>query len=174
MLKLFTPDYYIHSFSALRPEYLLEHGIRLLVCDIDNTLVPHDVALPDEKAVQFIRGMQEAGIRVVFISNNVEERVETFAKGLQADCYPFAMKPLPKTYRRMLKEQGVDKKEVAVVGDQLMTDILGANLMGLHTVLTAPVVTRDLSFTKFNRFFENIVFRLLQITERLRKGEYDE
>ena len=92
MLKLFTPDYYIHSFSALRPEYLLEHGIRLLVCDIDNTLVPHDVALPDEKAVQFIRGMQEAGIRVVFISNNVEERVETFAKGLQADCYPFAMK----------------------------------------------------------------------------------
>ena len=54
MLKLFTPDYYIHSFSALRPEYLLEHGIRLLVCDIDNTLVPHDVALPDEKAVQFI------------------------------------------------------------------------------------------------------------------------
>ena len=62
MLKLFTPDYYIHSFSALRPEYLLEHGIRLLVCDIDNTLVPHDVALPDEKAVQFIRGMQEAGI----------------------------------------------------------------------------------------------------------------
>ena len=156
MLKLFTPDYYIHSFSALRPEYLLEHGIRLLVCDIDNTLVPHDVALPDEKAVQFIRG------------------VETFAKGLQADCYPFAMKPLPKTYRRMLKEQGVDKKEVAVVGDQLMTDILGANLMGLHTVLTAPVVTRDLSFTKFNRFFENIVFRLLQITGRLRKGEYDE
>ena len=55
-----------------------------------------------------------------------------------------------------------------------MTDILGANLMGLHTVLTAPVVTRDLSFTKFNRFFENIVFRLLQITGRLRKGEYDE
>ena len=86
MLKLFTPDYYIHSFSALRPEYLLEHGIRLLVCDIDNTLVPHDVALPDEKAVQFIRGMQEAGIRVVFISNNVEERVETFAKIGRASC----------------------------------------------------------------------------------------
>ena len=51
MLKLFTPDYYIHSFAALRPQYLKEHGIRLLVCDIDNTLVPHDVAVPDEKAV---------------------------------------------------------------------------------------------------------------------------
>ena len=95
MLKLFTPDYYIHSFSALRPEYLLEHGIRLLVCDIDNTLVPHDVALPDEKAVQFIRGMQEAGIRVVFISNNVEERVETFANGLLSVRYEAAAENLP-------------------------------------------------------------------------------
>ncbi|MCR0328881.1 YqeG family HAD IIIA-type phosphatase [[Clostridium] innocuum] len=174
MLKLFTPDYYIHSFAALRPQYLKEHGIRLLVCDIDNTLVPHDVAVPDEKAVRFIRGMQKAGIRVVFISNNVEERVMTFAKGLDADCYPFAMKPLPKTYWKMLKEQGVEKQEVAVIGDQLMTDILGANLVGLHTVLTAPVVTRDLSFTKFNRFFESIVFQLLQKTGRLRKGEFDE
>ena len=169
MLKLFTPDYYIHSFAALRPQYLKEHGIRLLVCDIDNTLVPHDVAVPDEKAVRFIRGMQEAGIRVVVISNKVEERVMTFSKGLDADCYPFAMKPLPKTYWKMLKEQGVEKQEVAVIGDQL-----GANLVGLHTVLTAPVVTRDLSFTKFNRFFESIVFQLLQKTGRLRKGEFDE
>ena len=98
----------------------------------------------------------------------------TCAKGLDADCYPFAMKPLPKTYWKMLKEQGVEKQEVAVIGDQLMTDILGANLVGLHTVLTAPVVTRDLSFTKFNRFFESIVFQLLQRTGRLRKGEFDE
>lgn len=174
MLKLFTPDYYIHSFATLRPEYLKERGIRLLICDIDNTLVPHDVAVPDEKAVKFIHGMQEAGIRVVFISNNVEERVATFAKDFQADCYPFAMKPLPKTYWRMLKEQGVEKKEVAAIGDQLMTDILGANLVGLHTVLTAPIVTRDLSFTKFNRVFENMVFKLLRKTGRLRKGEFDE
>ena len=156
MLKLFTPDYYIHSFSALRPEYLLEHGIRLLVCDIDNSWCRMMWHYPMKRLYSLYAACRRLGIRVVFISNNVEERVETFAKGLQADCYPFAMKPLPKTYRRMLKEQGVDKKEVAVVGDQLMTDILGANLMGLHTVLTAPVVTRDLSFTKFNRFFENI------------------
>ena len=174
MLQKYYPFEYVESVFSIDYQKLYRMGYRGILFDVDNTLVPHDVALPDEKAVQFIRGMQEAGIRVVFISNNVEERVETFAKGLQADCYPFAMKPLPKTYRRMLKEQGVDKKEVAVVGDQLMTDILGANLMGLHTVLTAPVVTRDLSFTKFNRFFENIVFRLLQITGRLRKGEYDE
>lgn len=174
MLKLFTPDYYIHSYAALRVQHLKEHHIHLLVCDIDNTLVPHDVAVPDEKAKRFIQGIQDAGIKVVFISNNVEERVATFAEGLGADVYPFAMKPLPKTYWKMLKEQGVDKREVAVLGDQLMTDILGANIVGLYTILTAPVVTRDLSFTKFNRIFENIVFKLLRISGRLCKGEFDE
>lgn len=71
MLKLFTPNYYIRKYTSLRPEFLKEKGIKLLVCDIDNTLVPHDVALPDEEAKSFLKKMQEAGIRVVFISNNV-------------------------------------------------------------------------------------------------------
>lgn len=174
MLKLFTPDHYIHNYSALRVAYLKEHDIDVLLCDIDNTLVPHDVAVPDEDVFAFLKGIQDAGIRIVFISNNVEERVHTFAKGIDARCYPFAMKPLPKTYRLVLKDLQVDKKHVAVLGDQLMTDILGANLMGLHTILTAPAVTRDLSFTKFNRFFENIVYRLLKMSNRLTKGEFDE
>lgn len=174
MLKIFTPNYYIHHYSALRVPYLLEQDIQVLLCDIDNTLVPHDVATPDEQVLAFLKGMQDAGIRIVFISNNVEERVLTFAQGLDVDCYPFALKPLPKTYRQVLRDVKVDKKHVAVLGDQLMTDILGANLMGLHTILTAPAVERDLSFTKVNRFFENIVFWLLEKRHKLVKGEYDE
>lgn len=174
MLKLFTPNYYIHSFDTLKPSYLKKHGIRLLVCDIDNTLVAHDVALPDEKVLTFLKSMRDAGIQIVFISNNVEERVAAFAKGLDIPYYPFAMKPLSKTYRKMIQDVKIDKPCIAVIGDQLMTDILGANRMGFHTILTAPVVQRDLSFTKFNRLFESVVFVLLRWTKRLRKGEFDE
>lgn len=174
MLKLFTPDYYIHAYHALRVQYLLKHDIRVLLCDIDNTLVAHDEALPDAHVIAFIKAIQTAGIEVIFISNNVEERVITFAHAMDVKCYPFAMKPLPKTYRKIIKDIGVDKQHIAVLGDQLMTDILGANVMGLHTILTAQVVERDLSFTKFNRFFESIVFQLLKWTKRLKKGEYDE
>ena len=104
MLKLFTPNYYIHRYTALRPAFLKEQGIQLLICDIDNTLVPHDVAVPDDEAIAFLKSIQDAGIQIVFISNNVEERVATFAKGLNIPFYPFAMKPLPKTYRKMLKD----------------------------------------------------------------------
>lgn len=174
MLGLFTPNYYIHRFNALRPQYLLDHGIKILICDIDNTLVAHDVAKPDEDVLVFLSAIKKAGIQVVFISNNVEERVETFAKGLGFSYYAFALKPLPLTYWKMLKEQKVKKKEVAVLGDQLMTDILGANFVGLHTILTAPVVERDLACTKVNRKFENMVFARLKKKNRLTKGEYDE
>ncbi|MEG0528301.1 MAG: HAD hydrolase-like protein, partial [Longicatena sp.] len=89
-------------------------------------------------------------------------------------CYPFAMKPLPKTYRRIIKDIKVSKQHIAVLGDQLMTDVLGANMMGLHTILTAQAVERDLSFTKVNRIAENIVFKLLKVTKKLTKGEFDE
>ncbi|WP_418547925.1 YqeG family HAD IIIA-type phosphatase [Longicatena caecimuris] len=174
MLKLFTPNYYIHRYTALRPAFLKEQGIQLLICDIDNTLVPHDVAVPDDEAIAFLKSIQDAGIQIVFISNNVEERVATFAKGLNIPFYPFAMKPLPKTYRKMLKDFHVKRDVVAVLGDQLMTDILGANVMRFYTILTAQVVERDHSFTKVNRVFENIVFSLLKVTGKLVKGEYDE
>ena len=177
MLKLFTPNYYIRKYTSLRPEFLKEKGIKLLVCDIDNTLVPHDVALPDEEAKSFLKKMQEAGIRVVFISNNVEERVKTFVDGCELEnpvSYPFACKPLPFSYRKMLKEMAVSRNEVAVIGDQLMTDMLGANIMRLFTILTAPIVQRDLSFTKFNRIFERMVFFLLEKSRKLKRGEFDE
>lgn len=174
MLKLFTPNYYIHSYDTLRVAYLKEHGIRVLLCDIDNTLVPHDVAKPDEKVTTFLRTLQKEGITIIFVSNNVEERVSIFAQGLGIACYPFALKPLPKTYKKILREHHIDTREVAVLGDQLMTDILGANLAGLHTILTAPVVEKDLTFTKVNRIVEAIVFKLLKRSHRLTKGEYDE
>ncbi|MEG1733261.1 MAG: HAD hydrolase-like protein, partial [Longicatena sp.] len=125
MLKMFTPNYYIHNYSALRVEYLKEHNIQVLLCDIDNTLVPHDVAHPDKQALAFIQRIQESGIQMAFVSNNVEERVMTFAKGLDIASYPFALKPLPKTYKKAIHDFHVDRSHIAVLGDQLMTDILG-------------------------------------------------
>ena len=68
----------------------------------------------------------------------------------------------------------VSRNEVAVIGDQLMTDMLGANIMRLFTILTAPIVQRDLSFTKFNRIFERMVFFLLEKSGKLKRGEFDE
>ena len=165
-MKLFTPDYYVESYRALDLERLKRHGIRVLVCDIDNTLAAHDEPLPDAQAIAFVRRVRDAGIQVVFISNNKRERVERFAGAVDAKCYPFA--------RKMLRDLHYAPHQVAVLGDQLLTDMLGANRMHFYTILTKPLVSRDLNCTKVNRVFEQMVFRVLERQGKIKRGEYDD
>lgn len=172
MRKLFTPHIYIKNYQELRSDVLLKHGIKVLVCDIDNTLVAHDCALPDAQVKAFIQRIQDAGIQVVLVSNNVKERVERFAQELNVRTYPFARKPLPHSYRQMMRDAHCDAKEIAVLGDQLLTDMLGANHMGFFTILTTPVAQRDLRVTKLNRIVEHMIFWLLAKQGKLYKGVY--
>ena len=137
-MKLFTPDYYVESYRALDLERLKRHGIRVLVCDIDNTLAAHDEPLPDAQAIAFAR------------------------------------KPLKQTYRKMLRDLHYAPHQVAVLGDQLLTDMLGANRMHFYTILTKPLVSRDLNCTKVNRVFEQMVFRVLERQGKIKRGEYDD
>lgn len=174
MRKMFTPDYYIKSYKNLNIDRLRQQQIKVLVCDIDNTLVAHDEAYPDEYVKAFIQRVKDAGIRVVLVSNNVKERVETFAKELDVKTYPFAKKPLKTTYLKLMKDCGCGPKEIAVLGDQLLTDMLGANRVGFYTILTHPVAQKDLTCTKINRVVENMVFGLLKAQGKLQKGEFDE
>lgn len=174
VLGLFTPNDYISSFQKLNIAKLQSLGIRALVCDIDNTLVAHDEPDPNHAVIQFIASVHDAGLDVILVSNNVNERVQRFAKGLGVEVrtYPFAKKPLKVTYQKMMKDTGYTSKEIAVLGDQLLTDILGANRVHFYTILTNPVAQKDLTCTKINRIFENMVFKLLEISKRLKKGVF--
>lgn len=174
MRNIFTPDYYIDNYRSLNVQKLLDRGIKVLVCDIDNTLVAHDQPHPDDDVKQFITNIKKSGIRVVLLSNNVKERVFTFAKDLDVVSYPFARKPLKVSYVKMMKECGCNASEIAVLGDQLLTDMLGANRFGLYTILTNPVAHKDLTCTKINRQVENMIFKVLKMRGKLNKGEYDE
>lgn len=174
MRKLFTPDYYIRTYHDLDLRRLQEKHIKVLVCDIDNTLVAHDQPDPDEDVKAFIQRVKDAGIQVVLVSNNVKERVARFARDLDVKTYPFARKPLRGTYVKMMKDSGCHADEIAVLGDQLLTDMLGAHRVGFYTILTNPVAQKDLTCTKINRIFENLVFDVLRMQGKLHKGEYDE
>lgn len=176
MLKLFAPNEYISNFRKLNIDKLIEQGIHVLVCDIDNTLVAHDEADPSKEVIAFMKMVQEKGLDVILVSNNVSERVERFAKGLGVvvKTYPFAKKPLKTTYRKMMRDTGYKSEQIAVIGDQLLTDILGANRVHFYTILTNPVAQKDLTCTKINRIIENMVFKMLAIGKRLEKGKFDD
>lgn len=173
MLKMFVPKKYIKNFNYLDLDDLKKNGIKMIICDIDNTLVAHDEKHPSEEAELFVKKVLEEGFDFCLISNNVSDRVETFAKKLHVNTYPNALKPLKRTYKKIIHDTNYKSHEIASVGDQLLTDILGGNRMKIYTVLTHPLVTRDLSYTKVNRIFENMVFKMLKRKKLLVKGEYD-
>jgi HAD superfamily (subfamily IIIA) phosphatase, TIGR01668 len=173
MISFFRPDYYIKTFEQLNPELLVQKGIRLLICDIDNTLVAHDDANPNEDVRHFVRKLKEKGIEFILISNNTIGRTKVFAEQLGVPAYGFAKKPLKWTYRKILNDYHCKASEVASLGDQLLTDVCGSKRMKLFTILTDPLYQRDGTHTKLNRKIENQLFRSLEARKYLIRGQYN-
>lgn len=141
----------------IEPEFLQKEGKKGIIVDLDNTLVPWNVSHPTEKVVKWLEKMKEADIKVLIFSNNKEERVTVFAEPLGTPFIYKANKPLPRAFITAKHRMGLKKSEVVVIGDQLMTDILGGNVAGLYTILVVPIVQTDAPITKFNRNMERMI-----------------
>lgn len=174
MLKLFTPDLYYESFDKIPLKKLIEMQKKLVLCDIDNTLVAHNEPLPNEKVFAFIEAIRSHGMDICLISNNHRDRVEAFAEMIHLPFYSFAKKPLKGTYRQILHDYKLDVSDVIAIGDQLLTDVVGAKRMKMDVILTHPLYQKDLLATKINRMFENFVFRRLKKRGKLERGIFDE
>ncbi len=173
-MRWFQPKYYVKNFEHISIERLQKAGIRLLLCDIDNTLVSYDEPYPNERVIQFIDKIQASGIEVALCSNATKQRATRFSKILHvSQTYYFSCKPMPFNFRRAMKEHHLNANQVALVGDQLFTDILGGNWSGLYTILTAPISVKDSLPTKINRQFEQIIYRYFEKKGILKRGEFD-
>lgn len=174
-MELFKPDYYVQSFEHLDVDRLKKQGIKMLLCDIDNTLVSYDDAKPNQSVVDFIDKIQQNGILVALCSNATKERATRFSEDLHvSQTYYFSMKPLGHRFRQAMKEHHLQANQVALIGDQMYTDILGGNLAGMYTILTAPISIKDRGVTKINRFFEKLVYNHLERKKLLKRGEFDD
>ncbi len=173
-MKLFTPNEYVKDFTCIDLAQLQKKGIKMIICDVDNTLVAHDEKVPSAAVHAFKEEVLKRGFLFCLISNNVNERVSIFAKELQVDYYPNAKKPLSATYQKIINDYGIDPCFISAVGDQLLTDVWGGNRMNMYTILTHPLYTKDLVWTKFNRFIEQQVFKKLEKQGLLKKGDFNE
>lgn len=163
MLKKFLPDEFAKDIFHIKADALKERGIKGVITDLDNTLVAWDCPEATPEIVEWLAGMQNAGIRVTIVSNNNHLRVNAFSEPIQIPFIAKANKPLGGAFRRALKLMGTRKEETVVIGDQLLTDIFGGNRRGLHTILVIPVATSDAKITSFNRKLEaKIMGRLKQ------------
>lgn len=151
-MSKFIPDYVFDSIYDITPEILQSHGIRAALIDLDGTMVSHKTALPTEEVAAFIRRLEDNGIHVVVFSNNSANRVGTFCEPLGVDFISRAHKPFARAYAQAVEKLGLPIDQIAVIGDQIYTDVFGGNRAG---ALTCYVETLDRRF-----FWINVRYQL--------------
>ncbi len=151
---LFKATEYFEKIIAITPEFLLKHDVKGLILDVDNTLTTHDNSVPANGVIKWIESMRKNNIRLIIVSNNHEPRVKPFAEMLNIDFVFDGKKPLTKGFKEAVQKLHISKKQVAVVGDQIFTDVLGANLFGVKMFYTAPIEYEKTNFFKVKRFLE--------------------
>ena len=127
------------AITDLNPEMLRKWGVRLLMLDFDNTIVPYTTDIPSEKMSQWLVDMLASGIHVCVVSNSRKNRVKVFCEKHGLDCITHARKPFSKGIRECLQKYGVPAAEAALAGDQIYTDTLGANCVGVKSVLIRAI-----------------------------------
>ncbi|MCD8010800.1 MAG: YqeG family HAD IIIA-type phosphatase [Lachnospiraceae bacterium] len=142
MLEVFYPNQTAVSSYEIFYERLAERGVRGILFDIDNTLVPHGAAAPPEAVALFGR-LHALGLATFLSSNNQEPRVGPFAKAVNSPFLCNAHKPAAAGYREACQIMGVRPEEAVFVGDQLFTDIFGANRAGIRSILVQPIHPKE-------------------------------
>ncbi|WP_025729840.1 YqeG family HAD IIIA-type phosphatase [Atopobacter phocae] len=157
MLKKFTPTWRVKSIYQIDPDQLKAVGIKAVLTDLDNTLIAWNNPVATKETLQWIQRMKEADMPVVIVSNNSGGRVKKVADLLDVQFIPKARKPKISGLLRAVKQLQLDKTEVVMVGDQLITDVWAGNRAGIRTIHVLPVVDNDEWKTKLNRSIERKV-----------------
>lgn len=151
---LFRPTVAFDKVHCITPDILIKLNIKALILDLDNTLTTHDNPVPAEHVLEWIACMKNSGIKLMIVSNNSYERVKPFAEKLGLDFVPDGRKPLSKGFREAQLKLGVPFENISVVGDQIFTDILGANLCGIKSIFVFPIEYEKTAFFKIKRTLE--------------------
>lgn len=173
-MEIYIPDIYQKSIYAIDYQKLINRGIKCLLFDLDNTLVPVSDKAPNEKLKNFITKLKSLGFKVVIFSNSNKRRLLPFKNELEVDCSASSHKPRPAKFLQVLKIYGYSISEVAIIGDQLLTDVVGGNRIGITTILVNPISTKDFFWTRFNRKREVKIMRKLRDNDLFAKGRYYE
>lgn len=162
MLKQFIPDQYVKSIYDISIEELKENGIKGIITDLDNTLIEWDRADATEEVVAWFEEVRKHGFEIVIVSNNNEKRVKSFSEPHKVTFIHSARKPLSRAFKTAAKLMKLKREEVVVIGDQLLTDVLGGNRSGFQTILVVPVAQTDGVLTRVNRRIERRVFEIMR------------
>jgi len=160
-MALFRANYLADSIYQVSGAALARRGIKLLLADLDNTLVPYGVPLPDERLKGWRDELKAHGITLFVLSNNRHEnRPRIFSEGLDVPYIGHAGKPKTHSFLKAMEDMRVTKEQTAIVGDQIFTDVLGGNRAGVNTILVKPICLAG-NPGRYVRYAVEVPFRLL-------------
>ena len=160
---LLKPYIKLERVTDITPNILKKYNITDLILDVDNTLSTHHGHILTDGLENWLELMHKEGIGLIILSNSNEERVKPFAEKINLPFISLGLKPLPFGYFRALKALGSKRKNTAIVGDQIFTDVLGGNLVGVRTLLLTPIKLETTAGFRFKRMIERFVIKLYKI-----------
>ncbi len=172
MFDKFVPDIYKKSIYAIDYEKLKKNQIKCLVFDLDNTIAPNNLKKPNKKIKDLFEELKDMKFKIIILSNESKAKVEPFKDNLGVDSAYLSFKPLKRKYKKIQELYNYKDTEIACIGDELVTDILGANRMGFTSILVNPISTNEFVTTKISRIFENMIIKHLTKDNLLKRGKY--
>lgn len=172
-MEIYVPDVYQESIFKINYELLNNKGIKCLLFDLDNTLVSYNIKQGNEEIKNLFDELKKKFTILIF-SNSPKKRVTPFGEYFNVDFVSCACKPSPKGFLTVMKKYKLTENEIAIIGDQLVTDIKGGNNVGITTVLVNPVSNYDPIYTKPGRFRERIIKKSLRKKNLFKGRFYDE
>ena len=172
-MKSLYPNIYLNKVQDIKIQTLIKNRIKLLILDVDNTLIDYYKNLSEE-VINWTKEMKGQGIKLYILSNtNNEEKVKTVAQKLDIQYKHFAMKPLKRGFKYVQKETNIKPESIAVVGDQIFTDVLGGNRSKMFTILVDPIDSeKDYWYTAWKRPIENKIKNKYKTKEEKNKNVY--
>lgn len=167
------PDIYIEKVTEITLEMLKENSVYGIIIDVDNTIIDIDKNYL-EGIDKWCENLKQNGIKFCILSNtNKIKKVVKVANFLKIPFIYFAQKPNKKGFQKAMRIMNLNELNIAVVGDQILTDIWGGNKMGMYTILTKPINERDILITKIKRPIEKIILKKYLKSTQEKKGEED-
>ena len=151
------PTYFTSKVTDINLNFLRSLNVKGIILDVDDTLVAHKIHSPKQEVVEWINKLKLNQIKIILLSNNFENRVKPFAEKLNIPYISLSMKPLTFGLKKAIKHINCNSEESIVIGDQIFTDILAANLLGIKSILVEPIKESSSLIFKFKRFLENCI-----------------
>ena len=172
-MSYLKPDIYQKNIFDINYNKLYKNKIKCLIFDLDNTLALIDEKKCPEKTRELVMDLKKK-FKVVIISNNIEKRIFPYKEELELDAVSLAMKPLTVGLSKIKKKYRLNKSEMVMIGDQLLTDVLSAKLYGIKSCLVEPLGKKDLKITGLNRKIEDIILKKYEKNKIFERGKFYE